>query len=90
MRIPIGGSDFDLAPWAYNELPTHDANLSNFRKLDDRDLKRVILCRCDFFVYTKKKCWKYYGVLGMKSITPSKKKPSTNIELTRYLRCYIL
>ncbi|KAG4067248.1 hypothetical protein HA402_000239 [Bradysia odoriphaga] len=41
MRIPIGGSDFDLAPWAYNELPTHDTNLSNFQKLDDRDLKRI-------------------------------------------------
>lgn len=42
IRIPIGGSDFDLAPWAYNELPAHDVNLSNFQKLDDRDLKRVI------------------------------------------------
>lgn len=42
LRIPIGGCDFDLEPWAYNELPTHDANLSNFQKLDDRDLLRVI------------------------------------------------
>lgn len=41
MRIPIGGSDFDLTPWAYNEIPAHDKNLSNFQKLDDRDLKRV-------------------------------------------------
>lgn len=42
IRIPIGGSDFDLAPWAYNELPRQDANLSNFVKLDERDTKRVI------------------------------------------------
>lgn len=39
--MPIGGSDFDLAPWAYNELPINDTDLSNFTKLDDRDLTRV-------------------------------------------------
>uniref|UniRef100_A0A182IUS7 Glucosylceramidase n=1 Tax=Anopheles atroparvus TaxID=41427 RepID=A0A182IUS7_ANOAO len=41
MRIPIGGCDFDLDPWAYNELPVNDAALSNFTKLDDRDLVKV-------------------------------------------------
>lgn len=41
MRIPIGGCDFDLAPWAYNEEPTNDAALSNFTALDARDLERV-------------------------------------------------
>lgn len=41
MRIPIGGSDFDLAPWAYMETAVEDQNLSNFTKLDDRDLDRV-------------------------------------------------
>lgn len=41
IRIPIGGCDFDFAPWAYNEYPMHDANLSNFEKLDERDRKRV-------------------------------------------------
>lgn len=41
MRIPIGGCDFDLEPWAYNEIPTEDAKLSNFTQLDARDLKRI-------------------------------------------------
>ncbi|XP_058130628.1 lysosomal acid glucosylceramidase-like [Anopheles ziemanni] len=41
MRIPIGGCDFDLDPWAYNELPTNDGALSNFTTLDDRDLVKV-------------------------------------------------
>lgn len=41
MRIPIGGCDFDLAPWAYNELPSNDVNLTNFSQLDQRDLDRV-------------------------------------------------
>lgn len=40
MRVPIGGTDFDLGPWAYNETPENDAKLSNFTKLDPRDLKR--------------------------------------------------
>lgn len=40
MRIPIGGCDFDLAPWAYNEQPEHDAQLSGFQQLDHRDLER--------------------------------------------------
>lgn len=40
-RIPIGGCDFDLSPWAYNELPVNDIYLSNFTQLDKRDLDRV-------------------------------------------------
>lgn len=40
VRIPIGGSDFDLSPWAYNEYPANDMNLSNFTQLDARDLLR--------------------------------------------------
>lgn len=38
-RISIGGSDFDLAPWAYNESPRYDKKLSNFTRLDPRTLK---------------------------------------------------
>lgn len=41
MRIPIGGCDFDLAPWAYNEEPHNDKKLSNFYKLDQRDVEKV-------------------------------------------------
>lgn len=41
MRYPIGGCDFDLSPWAYNEEPTHDVFLSNFTKLDDRDIEKI-------------------------------------------------
>ncbi|XP_058057190.1 lysosomal acid glucosylceramidase-like [Anopheles bellator] len=41
MRVPIGGCDFDLEPWAYNELPVNDGALSNFSTLDDRDLVKV-------------------------------------------------
>lgn len=41
MRIPIGGSDFDVEPWAYNEYPEHDPLLSSFDKLDKRDLDRI-------------------------------------------------
>ncbi|KNC29753.1 hypothetical protein FF38_05244 [Lucilia cuprina] len=37
LRMSIGGSDFDLEPWAYNELPENDAQLTNFTKLDPRD-----------------------------------------------------
>lgn len=40
-RVPIGGCDFDLSPWAYNEKPANDKNLSNFTKLNSRDLERV-------------------------------------------------
>lgn len=41
LRIPIGGCDFDLQPWAYNELPIDDKKLSNFTQLDLRDLEKV-------------------------------------------------
>lgn len=41
LRIPIGGCDFDLAPWAYNELPSEDQTLSNFTRLDPRDEKII-------------------------------------------------
>lgn len=40
-RVPIGGSDFDLEAWVYNELPEHDKLLSTFRKLGKRDIVRV-------------------------------------------------
>lgn len=41
VRIPIGGCDFDLSPWAYNEFPENDKDLSNFTQLDERDLAKV-------------------------------------------------
>lgn len=41
MRIPIGGSDFDLKPWAYNESPMDDKLLLNFTVLDKRDQARI-------------------------------------------------
>lgn len=34
------GCDFDLQPWAYNEQPIDDKDLSNFTKLDAHDLRR--------------------------------------------------
>lgn len=40
MRIPMGGCDFDLEPWAYNEYPLNDTALSNFTELDPRDKHR--------------------------------------------------
>lgn len=43
IRTSIGGCDFDLEPWAYNEVPQHDAELSNFTQLDGRDLLKVEL-----------------------------------------------
>lgn len=41
MRMPIGGCDFDLQPWAYNEFPLNDSTLSNFTELDERDVRKV-------------------------------------------------
>ncbi|XP_070498243.1 lysosomal acid glucosylceramidase-like [Chironomus tepperi] len=41
MRLSIGGCDFDLSPWAYNEEPVHDIFLRNFTKLDDRDIEKI-------------------------------------------------
>lgn len=42
MRWTIGGSDCDTSPWAYNELPINDLQLSNFTQLDSRDVEKVI------------------------------------------------
>lgn len=41
MRFPIGGCDFDVEPWAYNEFPEHDPDLTGFTKLDKRDLEKL-------------------------------------------------
>jgi glucosylceramidase len=41
LRIPIGGCDFDSHPWAYNETPKKDVNLSNFTHLYEQDIKKV-------------------------------------------------
>ncbi|XP_075148366.1 lysosomal acid glucosylceramidase-like [Haematobia irritans] len=41
LRTTIGGCDFDLEPWAYNETPKDDLQLSNFTQLDERDLLKV-------------------------------------------------
>ncbi|XP_053617693.1 lysosomal acid glucosylceramidase-like [Plodia interpunctella] len=35
-RVPIGGTDFSTHPYAYNELPVNDANLTNF-SLNEED-----------------------------------------------------
>lgn len=40
IRIPIGCCDFDLERWAYNLSPENDYNLSNFTRLDPRDVRR--------------------------------------------------
>lgn len=45
IRTPIGGCDFDLSPWAYNEFPENDASLSNFTQLDPRDVEKVVLLK---------------------------------------------
>lgn len=39
--MSIGGCDFDLAPWAYNEEPKNDADLTAMNELDPRDQKKV-------------------------------------------------
>lgn len=41
-RVPIGGTDCDFEPWAYNEFPVNDWRLSNFTSLDQRDWDRVV------------------------------------------------
>ncbi|XP_055906513.1 lysosomal acid glucosylceramidase-like [Eupeodes corollae] len=41
IRMPIGGTDFDLEPWAYNEEPEDDKDLSNFTKLNDLDEEKI-------------------------------------------------
>lgn len=42
IRLPIGGCDFDIEPWAYNETPTNDVNLSSFTKLHARESQRNV------------------------------------------------
>lgn len=42
IRLPIGGCDFDIEPWAYNETPANDVNLSNFTKLHARESQRNV------------------------------------------------
>lgn len=41
VRIPIGGCDFSVSPWAYNEFPEDDLQLSNITQLDPRDKQRI-------------------------------------------------
>ncbi|XP_060649580.1 lysosomal acid glucosylceramidase [Drosophila nasuta] len=41
MRVAMGGCDFDLEAWSYNEYPENDTSLTNMTKLDDRDVIRV-------------------------------------------------
>lgn len=45
LRTSIGGCDFDLEPWAYNESPANDVKLSNFTELDARDKLKVALLK---------------------------------------------
>lgn len=40
LRLVIGGSSFDLAPWTYSETPENDTSLPTFTKLDPRDAER--------------------------------------------------
>lgn len=41
MRVAMGGCDFDLEAWAYNETPENETELTGMDKLDDRDVIRV-------------------------------------------------
>lgn len=41
VRIPLGGSDFSVGPWSYNEFPEDDYEVSNMNELDPRDVDRV-------------------------------------------------
>jgi len=45
IRTSIGGCDFDLVPWAYNEEPEGDHLLSNFTELDQRDLLKLSILK---------------------------------------------
>ncbi|KAJ6623025.1 Lysosomal acid glucosylceramidase, partial [Pseudolycoriella hygida] len=40
LRLTIGGSSFDLVPWAYSDAPEFDVSLPTFNKLDQRDIQR--------------------------------------------------
>ncbi|EDW67997.1 lysosomal acid glucosylceramidase [Drosophila virilis] len=41
MRVAMGGCDFDLEAWSYNEQPENETILTGMEKLDDRDVIRV-------------------------------------------------
>lgn len=45
MRMPIGGCDFDLEPWTYNEYPENDTQLTNFTALHPKDELRTGLIK---------------------------------------------
>lgn len=45
MRIPIGGTDFDLEPWAYDMQSENDTMLTHFTELDYRDKIRNAFIR---------------------------------------------
>lgn len=45
IRMPIGGCDFDLEPWTYNEYPENDIQLTNFTQLHPVDESRTALIR---------------------------------------------
>lgn len=45
MRLPIGGCDFDLEPWTYNEYPLNDYELTNFTKLHPVDVIRTVFIK---------------------------------------------
>lgn len=54
LRVPIGGCDFDTGPWAYNSYPENDTTLSNFTRLDRRDIRRNAQIK-DMMCLTKNK-----------------------------------
>lgn len=41
LRMPIGGCDFDLEPWQYNEYPANEKQLTNFTALHPYDVQRI-------------------------------------------------
>lgn len=43
IRLPIGGCDFDLEPWAYNEYPEFDQNLTNFTAKHSNDNRSIAI-----------------------------------------------
>lgn len=45
LRMPIGGVDFDLEPWQYNELPVNDTALTNITELHPYDKRRIALLK---------------------------------------------
>lgn len=45
IRTPIGGCDFDLEPWTYNEQPENDLTLSNFTELHPNDVTRMAIIK---------------------------------------------